>query len=389
MLLHKLRMYANGSVRIEIVGRMPERFINLCMAQEIYLWGIIETENKLYAYVLLPDFFRIRPLVKKSQCRIRVLGYRGLPFLMKRIKRRKMMVVGFVLFLTVLQILTSYIWFIDITGVKTVSREALQNVLTTNGLRIGAVKHHIQVKAVENAIETSIPEVAWVGLTFQGTRAMIEIVEKTTAKEEDKSPADIVALRDGIVTEAIVLTGEPMVKKGDTVRKGDVLIRGMTEQQPVRAKGIIKARTWYESYSEAGFVEEKRERTGRRLVSVILHCGDREIIFNKIADQPFALYETEFIRKKAPQWRNSSLAVECTIKLYHELTATVITYTQEQVQDHAKAEALAVINQTLPESAEILTRTVTVLQTPETDLIRVKVTMEAMEDIGVTSKAPL
>lgn len=389
MLLHKLRMYANGAVRIEIVGKMPERFINLCMAQEIYLWGIIETENKLYAYVLLPDFFRIRPLVKKSQCRIRVLAYHGLPFLMKRVKRRKMMVAGFVLFLAALQILTSYIWFIDITGVKTISREALQTILAANGLRVGAVKQHIQVKSVENAIQTSIPEVAWAGLTFQGTRAMIEVVEKTAAKEEDKSPADIVALRDGIVAEAIVLTGEPVVKKGDTVRKGDVLIRGMTGQQPVRARGIIKARTWYESYSEAGFTEAKRERTGRQLVSVILHWGNREITFNQVADQPFPLYETQVIRKKAPQWRNSSLAVECTIKIYHELTATVITYTQEQVQDIAKAKALAAMNQTLPESAEILTRTVTVLQTPETDLVRVKVTMEAMEDIGVSSKAPL
>ncbi|MDF2929591.1 MAG: sporulation protein YqfD [Anaerospora sp.] len=66
--------------------------------------------------------------------------------------------------------------------------------------------------------------------------------------------------------EIIALAGQPAVKKGDTVRKGDVLIKGIapdiaptspnqpaqsapitTPPQLVKASGIVKARVWYES----------------------------------------------------------------------------------------------------------------------------------------------
>src|SRR5690349_20261849 len=118
MLMLRFANYFKGAVRIRISGVFPEKFINLCLARGIFLWGISRQNGDLLAFIRLPDFLRIRPLVKLSQSRIAVAGYSGLPFTVKRIRRRKMMVVGAVLFFFLLNVMSSYIWFVDVSGQK-------------------------------------------------------------------------------------------------------------------------------------------------------------------------------------------------------------------------------------------------------------------------------
>jgi similar to stage IV sporulation protein len=89
--------YVSGIVSIRIKGDMPEKFINLCLAQHILLWNITKIGNDFYAFIRLPDFFCIRPIARKSRTTIKVLSHRGLPFVAKRVKRRKMLLVGAVL----------------------------------------------------------------------------------------------------------------------------------------------------------------------------------------------------------------------------------------------------------------------------------------------------
>ncbi|MDF2875348.1 MAG: sporulation protein YqfD [Sporomusa sp.] len=211
--------YLRGAVKIRITGTIPERFINLCITEQILLWGITKIDEDLIAWIGLDDFFKIRPLVLRSATRVQVLSHRGLPFVIKRAKRRKMMIAGAVLFIVLLNIMSSYVWFVDITGVKSMSENEIRNVAISNGLKPGAVIGGLNTKLIEREILLNVPEVAWVGINFTGTRAVIEVVEKTMPKQETKAPAHIVAMKDGVITEIIALAGQPAVKKGDTVKK--------------------------------------------------------------------------------------------------------------------------------------------------------------------------
>lgn len=87
MLLRIAEKFARGTVQVEITGPIPEKLINLCMTHGIDLWGIGKRHEKIGASMYLADFFRIRPLVRKSQCRIRAVHFAGLPFIWKRIQR--------------------------------------------------------------------------------------------------------------------------------------------------------------------------------------------------------------------------------------------------------------------------------------------------------------
>lgn len=403
MLLRTIGKFVYGVIAIEISGLVPEKLINLCTAHGIYLWSIMRRDEKMYAKIYVADFFRIRSIVRKSGCRVRVVGYRGLPFLLKRLERRKMMWVGVATFIFLLNYFVSFVWFVDITGTKNVAKEKVQAVAEEYGLRPGMPKERLQAKLLEKNILMDLPELAWVGISSQGTHVTIEVVEKAVPKEEDKAPAHIVAAKDGIIVEAISLAGEAVVVRGATVKKGDILIKGILAEQEIinqpkqneaktpqplsqttklRARGIVKARVWYEGYGEASLAETIWERTGRQTSSVIARVGDWEALLNLAPQDPFTQYEIETIQKKFPNWRNSALTVESTINIYHELESKVVTRDEMEARELARERALSAVQQKIPETAQILANDIVALKTLETDIVRVKAHVETIEDIG-------
>lgn len=397
-MISKILNYVSGTVTIKISGAMPEKFINLCMIEKINLLHITKKKDDFIVCIRLYDFFSLRPLVRKSKIRIQVLEYAGLPFLTKKIKHRKMLVVGGVVFLMLLNLLMSYIWFVDIVGMNSIPASQIKEVVYEQGLKPGVLKDTISSKMIENQILLTIPEVAWVSVIFTGTRAVVEIVEKTMPKELDKAPAHIIATKDGIITDIITLAGQSAVKKGDTVKKGDILIKGIVydgkatavnnSPQMIRANGIVKARVWYEAYSETELVKTIHERTGRQETGVILKVLQNEILLKKVAIDAERLFEVEVFNKKLSWWRNSDIAVESIISTYHEVNTKTITLSIEDAREYGKAKALGEVQSLIPETAHLLSRTIEVLQIPETNLVRVKVNVETAEEIGQFMNIP-
>ena len=390
--------YISGTVTIKVSGAMPEKFINLCMIEKISLLSISKKNDDFIVCIRLSDFFSLRPLVRKGQNRIQVIDYAGLPFLSRKVKQRKMLIFGGIVFLTLLNILMSYIWFIDIVGMNSIPVSRIKETVYQQGLKPGVLKDTVSTKMIENQILTSIPEIAWVSVTFTGTRAVIEIVEKTMPKEQDKAPADIVAAKDGVITEIIALMGQSVVKKGDTVKKGDVLIKGVaydskatiTNSSPkmIRANGIVRARVWYSCYSETELVQTIHERTGRQVIGVTLKVLQHEILLKKVPIDPGMQFEVEVFKKKLSWWRNSEIAVESIISTYYEVNTKSLTLSMEKAREASKARALAEVQSLIPETALVLSRSIEVLPIPETNLVRVKVNVETAEDIGLFKNVP-
>lgn len=310
-----------------------------------------------------------------------------------------MMLIGALLFYVLLQALSAHIWFVDVTGQVGLPGERIKAVARQYGLRPGVSKDGVDVRTVERQLLLNISEIAWVGVNLTGTRAIIEVVEKTPPKQEDRSPADIVAAKTGVITEIIAMTGQPVVNQGDTVKKGQRLISGaIVESMPpvapgqpaslvapprlVRANGIVKARVWYESYGEAALVKNVYERTGRQTVGIDLQIKEHPIALKQAPAQPFALFQVEVIHKKLPSWRNSDFAVESTISIFHEIIAHSQEISWEEARDLAKGKALQTVQALIPESAQVLTRGIEILKAGEPGLVRVKVTVETIEDIG-------
>lgn len=388
--------FLQGVVKIHISGLMPERFVNLCLLENISLWNIKNASDAtgFYASIYLDDFFRIRPLVKKSHNHITVTGRAGLPFILKKMKKRRFLFVGLIFFFILLYLFTSHIWFLEIRGTKNLSPLFIREIVYRDGLKPGTAISKINCKMIENELCMQIPEIAWVSISISGTKACIEIAEKTLFQMEEKKPSNIIADKDGVITEIIVLNGQPAVKVGDTVKKGDILIKGVitpanqlnsvhTNQIPlyVQATGMIKARIWYESYGESELTETIRQRTGQQHKNYTLIYGAKEIpLLNRTS--PYLLFETENIHKKLELWRNSNLTVEMVIDIYHEFFLHTQLLSQEEAREKAVSTAVSAIQAIIPETAVIIARNIESINTAETNLVRIKLNIETIEDIG-------
>ena len=87
--LKYLYLYIFGYLNIYVEGFFIERFINICLSKRIMLWSLTrENSTSLNAKISVGDFKKIKEAVKKSKCKLKLKDKKGLPFLLKRYRKR-------------------------------------------------------------------------------------------------------------------------------------------------------------------------------------------------------------------------------------------------------------------------------------------------------------
>ena len=120
--------------------------------------------------------------------------------------------------------------------------------------------------------------IAWAGVELKGVRLIVTIEDGITAPRliKNNQAFNIVAERDGLITQMEVYAGTALVKKGDTVKEGQILVSGrLHSQRPelgdfgtkdVHALGRIIARTWYECSLPVSMEYIKRSEPARNII---------------------------------------------------------------------------------------------------------------------------
>ena len=250
MSIKKIEGYLNGFVTIHVEGYFIERFINMCRLQKIYLWNI-EKKNDIYLTVNIgiKDFKKIRKIAKKTKCKVGIDRKKGVPFFLHKYKKRKFFLAMFLIIILALFILSKFIWNIEIkiTG-DDLTEEKILSSLNENGLFIGERKSDIDIKEIVNNIRLARSDIAWIGIELKGTNAIVEVVEAEEKPEiiAQDEYCNIVSDKEGKIVKINANTGTAMVKPGDVVKEGTLLIGGWMEGKYTgtrfaRATGEIEA----------------------------------------------------------------------------------------------------------------------------------------------------
>ncbi|HHV61145.1 MAG TPA: sporulation protein YqfD [Firmicutes bacterium] len=405
MVISRLWSYLRGYVIIKIRGRSPEKFINLATSRGVRLWDIYRAGDRfLVAKVDAGRMKQLASLLKTASCRASIEERVGLPFIVARALKRRALVAGAVLFCIALYFLSSFIWFIDIDGTKKIDKGRVLQVLRSMDIRPGVRKRGIDLLAVERRILSEVREVAWVGASLEGTRLHVEIAEKTLVGEK-QGLTDVVAAKDGLIAEAIFLTGLPLVKEGDTVQKGQVLIRGYLRPLPgasgpetpqaggqgktlhqsppletVNAKGLISARVWYEATGEAFLRKEVVERTGRAGRVLGISIGNWKIRV-PLGAFKFKEYERDEEPVSLGVVERLGLPIKISRVGYHEVKRTTISLSRDKAVAIARRNAEKAIWNQVPPVAKVVWKKEDVIEDKKDGRIRVRITVEAIEDI--------
>ena len=168
MIFRILLRYILGYVNISVQGYYIERFINVCISKNIFLWNTkIEKSTYAHANVGIHDFKRIKEVAKKTRCRIKLNSKHGLPFLMNRYRKRKIFAILLLVIFIFVYVQSRFIWNIQIEGLDRIEQSELMTQLESAGLRIGKPKSEVDVQEIINKIRLDRDDIAWMNMNLR------------------------------------------------------------------------------------------------------------------------------------------------------------------------------------------------------------------------------
>jgi len=230
-MLLSLWQYTKGYVRLRITGFSVERFLNMAAFRGVYLWDVERVPEGVHANVTIKGFKHLKGCARKTKCKTKIIEKNGLPFMLHRYRKRKLLLGGIIFFVLMLFTLSSFIWRVEIVGGEGVSHETILTFLEEQGLHIGSFKHTIDSRRLTRELLSHFPELSWADINTRGTRTTVMIAEAIPRQPiiDRQTPAHVVATQDGLITGIATSSGTPMVRQNDIVRQGEMLVSGIIE----------------------------------------------------------------------------------------------------------------------------------------------------------------
>lgn len=390
MLLVNLFNYFKGYVTIIVEGYFLEKFINICTRRQIYLWDVKMVNScTVKMKVSINGFKALKPIAHKTKCRVRILYKKGTPFIIHRYRKRKTFMLGVLLFGILLWYLTSFIWIIDIVGNDNLRKEEIAACLEQSGLTVGSYKIGLDTDSIENDMMLRMNQLSWIGIEFKGTKAIVEVKERRMPPKivEKHIPCNVIATKDGVIKSMVVKSGQPVVKIGDTVTKGQLLVSGILDSkvQGIRythSVASVKARTWYEKSTEVSLKRSKKIKTGNTITKNSLKIMDKQINLYLNSSIPYANYDKITSNKELIIGNDFILPIVYESNVYEEVIIQEEKISLDDAISQAVASMSEEIKSNLAEDTEFISQQSDHIFIDENNVV-VKLTIEAIEEIGI------
>lgn len=377
----------NGYVIIQIEGLCAARFLKRLTDAGIRVSHVRKTDEAVLRLTIpAKRFFDLKKLRKGLPLRIRIVGRGGLPFHLRKLRRRPVLWIGTCLLYIGMLLLSTQIWIIRIGETNRVDPEEIRSLLSEHGIRPGAqIEGPILITAA-NDLSAQIHDAAWIGLDREGILLTVNVKEALpeSPKRSSVVPSDIIAEQDGVVTSIQVMRGQARVKAGDRVKKGDVLISGTVfykdSSYETSADGTVSAAVEYRMETALPDRITESYETEAEAAVRILRIWDFELLRTK---PPFEHYR---LTDPGAVTMNGLLPIAIETRTAREIGFREKTLTEEEAEQYALQEAREQAYAAIPRDAAIINTYGTIRKRNGTRYAVVIVTAE--EIIGKTEERP-
>ncbi len=283
MLLRILR-FLIGYLKVEVSGFAPERFMNLIIKNDIVVWDVETVESGYIFYTGRYNFLKMKPYLKKTNTKIKVVKKYGFPYFLKKNKKRVAFLIGFGICICITYIFSLFVWEVRIHGEQKIVKEDMLTYIEEKHVPLGTLKSKIHCDTLEKKLRMQYDEISWISCELKGTCLNIYIEEGTATiiDEKNDTPGDIVASKDAEITKMITREGTPVVKVKQKVKKDEILISGtiyifddnheVIETSYIPADGDVYGITsyQYEDYIELEYYDKKYHDKNKSYVTLYI-----------------------------------------------------------------------------------------------------------------------
>lgn len=274
----------NKRIYLEVSNEL-NRFIKKCIDNNINLYNISYVKDKMVVLIDVKDFLKIKRLNYYSK--IRVVKYDGLLNIKKIIKDNMFYISVIFLSFIWMNLLTNYIVDIEIIHSNSGIRRLLKEELDKNNVKRFSLAYSFEEldNITKKILADNKNNLEWVSIKKDGMKYIVRAEERIIKREvvSDK-PRDIVASKDAYITKVIGSKGNVLVRQGEYVKKGTVLISGkITLYEDVKgvtsASGSVYGNVWYECTVETPKEISSERLTGKKRYN--LNVGNKILLRNK------------------------------------------------------------------------------------------------------------
>ncbi|MDR1204044.1 MAG: sporulation protein YqfD [Peptococcaceae bacterium] len=395
----KMKDLFKGYVWICLEGQNQQKAVNMAMARGMAVWDVSSRDGARWELKTTVEGFKaMARLARRSGCRARVLRKEGMPFLLRRLRRRKAFVAGAVIFCAGLFVLSRFVWSVDVKISGDYDPGLILRAAERYGVYPGCLRTSLNAGRFQESMLAAFPDMSWAGLHFQGTHILVEVVEKIGESPDQAAPGDMVAGEAGVIQEILVLKGVGRVREGDRVAAGQVLIEGLfypkykwspegrlipdSEPSRVQSQGIVRALVTRESYGECPLEEVEMIETGKEKVERILVVFNRPIRLTGGGGPDFEFARRVSERKIVFKGRNPEQIIELNTVIQKEQERVIRSRGLDGAYEEAQARAFANMEARLPDEYQVTEKYYSMEPSGDEGIIKVQLTLVTVEDIG-------
>lgn len=260
---HDVLVSVNVKDKNKLLLKIYESGINIKKIK--YLKDELEFETSI------ENYFNLKKYIKSYKFKIK--NNVGLFFYLSVLKKNKVFVINIALAIILLYIFSNTIISVKVVHSKKYIRDIVTSSLEEYGIKkLSWKKNYKELSKIKEKILESYPKnLEWLEIEQIGMTYVVRVEERIiTEIEPEKQSCNIVATKNGIVTDIHSNKGQELVSVGDYVKTGDIIISGEIKfndsiKNIVCASGEVMAEVWYTSeiklpleYKEEKYTSKKR-----------------------------------------------------------------------------------------------------------------------------------
>ena len=369
-------MINKGSITLNIELKQIERFINSLYENKINLTKIKKIDIvKIQITISYKDLDNTLKIVKEYDGKYQIIKEEGIKYYINNSKKKITLFIGVVIFFVIIYCLSNYIWSVDIETGENIAPFEIRKELFLMKIKPGISKNKIQDTIIEKELESMDDRILWVRVRIEEVSLKVKVIEKVNPPDlEENTINDCISKMDGEVKKIYVKSGTAVVKPGDMVKEGDVLIKAQDGKEGLEyeemAEGVVIANTFYEKSMEMQIKGKEMKKTGKTAEDIYINAFGMKIYLKKFKNN-YKNYdkieENNFLINKVK---------------YTEMQEEIVDINKEQAVNFCIEKLKDSLNATLSSDAQIVDYS-SYAEDIENGKINVKVMFKVEQDIAL------
>ncbi len=207
------------------------------------------------------------------------------------------LIIGGVIFVAVSTLASDLVFSVDFSGDGNANRARVQEYLTERGVVKYTRFSDLDLNALADGILADDSSLSFVSCSKRGNRLKIYLQSaKTPPTILDESVRQLVSNIDGVIEQIKVYRGSAVVKVGDVVKNGDLLVDGFVTAGETQLEVNVLAKVVIVCEREFEFVHQSNDAEQLAIAYAEQELGETEVVSTEVEKTSFE-NDTKYIVK--------------------------------------------------------------------------------------------